>query len=180
SDPAGSSVDYEVFDFSEVLILCVDDFTADHRLLGWNYICVSDYSRFCDGFHVYTSLLKGSWLTRLLPPPHGKRDENGYLFTSRHIRVLFTSLEKRCLSVAAEKLRQSPCVCLSDLGNRVIVSLQGGSPFLSKVSTPTLPRAGSRTPPQPSTMEGTPSVREPMMDPRQSPALSLRACSTSA
>src|ERR1039458_5367855 len=95
SDPAGSSVDYEVFDFSEVLILCVDDFTADHRLLGWNYICVSDCSRFCDGFHVYTSLLKGSWLTRLLPPPHGKRDGNGYLFTSRHIRVLFTSLEKR-------------------------------------------------------------------------------------
>src|ERR1019366_3181584 len=95
SDPAGSSVDYEVFDFSEVLILCVDDFTADHRLLGWNYICVSAYSRFCDGFHVYTSLLKGSWLTRLLPPPHGKRDENGYLFTSRHIRVLFTSLERR-------------------------------------------------------------------------------------
>src|ERR1035437_5885095 len=47
---------------------------------------------------------------------YGKRDENGYLFTSRHIRVLFTSLEKRCLSVAAEKLRQSPCVCLSDLG----------------------------------------------------------------
>src|ERR1035437_4762312 len=68
---------------------------------------------------------------------------------------------QQCLSVAAEKLRQSPCVCLSDLGNRVIVSLQGGSPFLSKVSNPTLPRAGSRTAPQLQLWMGHPLCESP-------------------
>src|ERR1017187_254042 len=53
----------------------------------------------------------------------------------------------------------------------------GGSPFLSKVSNPTLPRAGRTPPPQPSPMDGTPCVGGPRMDTRQSPALSLRACS---
>ncbi|MBZ5568560.1 MAG: DUF2326 domain-containing protein, partial [Acidobacteriia bacterium] len=40
----------------------------------------------------------------------------------------------------------------------VVASLQGGSPFVEKVSNPTLSRAGSRTAPQPSTMDGTPST----------------------
>src|ERR1019366_5378167 len=34
---------------------------------------------------VFTSLLIESWLTRLLPPRHHKRGEDGYLVNSRHI-----------------------------------------------------------------------------------------------
>src|SRR2546430_2567890 len=42
------------------------------------------------------------------------------------------------------------------VGDAVVVSLQGGSPFVLKVSNPTLSGAGSRTAPQPSTMDGAP------------------------
>jgi Transposase, Mutator family len=55
------------------------------------------------------------------------------------------------LSVPAQKLGQLPCVWFPRLDDRVVVSLQGGSPFLSKVCNPTLPRAGLRTAPQPLT-----------------------------
>ncbi|HEX7425268.1 MAG TPA: hypothetical protein VF311_15480 [Terriglobales bacterium] len=61
------------------------------------------------------------------------------------------------LSVPAQELSQPPWVWFPRLDDRVVVSLQGGSPFLSKVCNPTLPRAGLRTAPQPSTMDGTPS-----------------------
>ena len=61
--------------------------------------------------------------------------------------------------MATEELRQPLGVGLSSGGDSVIASSQGGSPFLEKVSNPTLPRIGSRTAPQPSTMAGTPSSR---------------------
>src|SRR5215470_17206639 len=71
---------------------------------------------------------------------------------------------QQSLPLAAEKLRQPPGVGLSFGGESVIASPQGGSPFLEKVSNPTLPRIGSRTAPQPLTRNGPPSGEMPVED----------------